>query len=42
MPIVQEGPLRAAGTHDQADRTRDNALPLGASGMRTGEGAATD
>jgi hypothetical protein len=27
MPIVQEGPLRAAGAHDQADRdARDHAI----------------
>jgi len=27
MPVVQEGPVRAAGAHDQADRgARDHAL----------------
>ncbi len=33
VPIVQEGPLSAAGAHDQTDRNaRDHALSLGASG----------
>ncbi len=33
MPIMQEGSLRAAGAHDQADgKARDHALRLGASG----------
>jgi hypothetical protein len=33
MPIVQEGPLRAAGAHDQADRDGGNhAVSVGASG----------
>jgi hypothetical protein len=33
MPIVQAGPPRAAGAHDQADReARDYALRLGSSG----------
>jgi hypothetical protein len=32
MPVMPEGPLRAAGAHDQADRNaRDHALRLGAS-----------
>jgi hypothetical protein len=32
MPVVQEGPLRAAGAHDQADRDAgDHALSVGAS-----------
>jgi hypothetical protein len=36
MPIMQEGPLRAAGAHDQADRdARDHALQVGASGRGT-------
>ena len=36
MPIVPEGPLRAVGAHDQADRdARDPAVSLGAS--RRGE-----
>src|SRR3954454_3561810 len=35
MPVMQEGPLRTARTHDQADRdARDRALPVGASGAR--------
>jgi hypothetical protein len=33
MPVMPEGPLRAAGAHDQADRDRgDHALQVGASG----------
>ncbi len=33
MPVMPEGPLRAAGAHDQADGdARDHALSLGASG----------
>jgi hypothetical protein len=33
MPVLQEGPLRAAGAHDQADRdARDHALQMGAPG----------
>ena len=33
MPVVQEGPIRAARPHGQADRdARDHALSLGASG----------
>jgi hypothetical protein len=36
MPVMPEGPLRAAGAHDQADRNaRDHALPVGASGRGT-------
>ncbi len=32
-PIMPEGPLRAAGAHDQADRDAgDHALQVGASG----------
>ena len=33
MPIMPQGPLRAAGAHDQGDRdARDYALPPGSSG----------
>jgi hypothetical protein len=33
MPVMQEGPIRAARARDQTDpRARDHALRLGASG----------
>jgi hypothetical protein len=36
MSVMQEGPIRAAGPHDQADgNTRDHALQMGASGRGT-------
>jgi hypothetical protein len=36
MPIMQEGPLRAARAHDQANgNARDHTLLLGASGRGT-------
>lgn len=35
MPVMQEGSIRTARPHDQADtRARDHALRLGASGRR--------
>ena len=35
MPVMQEGAIRAARSHDQADdRARDHALRLGASSRR--------
>jgi hypothetical protein len=41
MPVMQEGPLRAAGAYDQADRDAgDHALSVGSSGRGSVSGPA--